>query len=268
MRWLAVLVASAAGIALAAAGVLLLRDDGPEELLPDLDQAVPSQLEIVEEGDSYRLVFASAVDNVGRGPLLIEGERPSREAPALTVRQLVRRTDGTARVREVPDELRYAEAETHRHWHLAGFAVYELRNAADGTTVGPSDKTSFCPGDRYAIEGAEMEEMPSQPVWTDECGQDQPGLLSVRAGISPGYGGGYEPGREGQFVDVTSVPPGRYLLVHRSNPERALEESDYENNAASVLIQLRRSGAIPTVRVLARCPDAETCRRSQSGGGG
>jgi Lysyl oxidase len=267
MRWVAVLVVSAAGVALAAAGLLLLRDDGPEELLPDLDQAAPSQLEIVEEGDSYRLVFASAVDNVGRGPLLIAGERPDRERPAMAVRQLVRRTDGTARERSAPGEIVYAETETHEHWHLLGFEVYELRRAGDGSLVGPSEKTGFCLGDRYETDpGAEAEGKPARAIWTDECGRDQPALLSLQQGISPGFGDDYDPGLEGQFVDVTTVPAGRYLLVHRANPERALEESDYGNNAASVLIQLRRSGAIPTVRVLERCPDSETCRREDGNG--
>jgi len=262
MRWLAVLVVSAAGVALAAAGIFLLRDDGPEELLPDLDQAVPARLEIVEEGDSYRLVFSSAVDNVGRGPLLIEGERPARETAAMAVRQLVRRTDGGSRTRELPGEIRYAETETHEHWHLLGFEVYELRAAGDGSLARPSEKTGFCLGDRYETEqGERVEGKPERAIWTDECGRDQPGLLTVRQGISPGYGDDYDPGLEGQYVDVTNVPPGRYLLVHRANPERSIEEASYENNAASVLIQLRRSGAIPTVRVLARCPDAETCRR-------
>jgi Lysyl oxidase len=85
----------------------------------------------------------------------------------------------------------------------------------------------------------------------------------VREGISPGFGDDYDPELEGQLVDVTNVPAGRYVLVHRANPERALEESDYENNAASVLLQLRRAGVIPSVRVLARCRDADTCSRSQ-----
>ena len=262
MRWLPVLVVSAAGVALAAAAILLLRDDGPEELLPDLDQAVPAELEIVEEGDSYRLVFASAVDNVGRGPLLIDGERPGLETPAMRVRQLVRRTDGAARMRELPGEIRYARTETHEHWHLLGFEVYELRAAGEGTLVRPSEKTGFCLGDRYQTEkGARVEGKPERAIWTDECGRDHPGLLKLRQGISPGYGDDYDPGLEDQFVDVTNVPPGRYLLVHRTNPERSIEEASYDNNAASVLIQLRRSGAIPTVRVLARCPDADTCRR-------
>jgi Lysyl oxidase len=262
MRWLAVLVVSAAGVALATAGLVLLRDDGPEELLPDLDQAVPTGLEIVEEGDSYRLVFASAVDNVGRGPLLIEGERPGRETAAMAVRQLVRRTDGGARTRELPGEIRYAQTETHEHWHLLGFEVYELRSVGEGATALPSEKTGFCLGDRYeTVVGERVEGKPERAIWTDECGRGQPGLLTVRQGISPGFGDDYDPGLEGQYVDVTNVPPGRYLLVHRTNPERSIEEASYENNAASVLIQLRRSGAIPTVRVLARCPDADTCRR-------
>lgn len=264
MRWVAVLLVAGAGVAFGAAGLLLLRDDGPDELLPDLDQAVPSELEIVEEGDNYRLVFASAVDNVGSGPLLLEGERPDRAAEAMTVRQVVRRSDGSTRPRSVRGEIRYVESEDHAHWHLLDFEVYELRRAADGTLVEPAAKTGFCLGDRYETdEASELAGEPPAPVWVDECGRNQPGLLQVREGISPGYGDDYEPALEGQFVDVTNVDAGRYVLVHRVNAERTLEESDYENNAASVLIQLRRAGAIPSVRVLARCPDAETCSRAR-----
>jgi Lysyl oxidase len=262
MRWLAVFAVAAVGVALSAAGLFLLRDDGPSELLPDLDQALPSKLEIVEDGDTYRLVFASAVDNVGAGPLLIEGERPNRGTPAMTARQLVRRTDGSTRARAIPGEIRYVTSERHEHWHLLGFETYELRRAADGTLVQPDAKTGFCLGDRYKTPGRdEPAGTPDRPVWTEECGRGEPGLLAVREGISPGYGDDYDAGLEGQFLDVTNVPAGRYLLVHRANPERVLEEGDYANNAASVLIQLRRAGAIPSVRVLTRCPDAPTCSR-------
>jgi hypothetical protein len=262
MRWLAVLVVSLAGVALAAAGLFLLRGDDPEELLPDFDQAVPARLRIVEEGDSYRLVFASAVENVGRGPLLIEGERPGLEASAMTVRQLIRRTDGSERARRVPGEIRYVEAEERARWLLLGLESYELRRAADGTLVQASDQVGSCPGDRFASDrAAQAGGEQGDPVWTGDCGEGEPGLLAVRAGISPGYGTRVGRAVDRRFVEVTNVPPGRYVLVHRANPERAIEESDYGNNAASVLVQLRRSGVIPTVRVLARCPDTETCRR-------
>jgi Lysyl oxidase len=261
MRWIVALVVTAAGVALASAGLVLLRDEGPEELLPDLDQALPTEVAIVQEGDMYRLTFASAVDNVGLGPLLIEGRRPERSTRAMEVRQLVRRSDGSTRERSVDGEIRYVRSETHAHWHLLGFERYELRDARSGDLVQPDAKTGFCLGDRYETSrDTELENEPSEAVWTEECGRRQPGLLTVSEGISPGYGDDYDPALEGQFLDVTSIPPGRYLLVHRANPDSTLEESSYDNNAASLLIQLRRTtGVIPAVRVLARCPDSETC---------
>ena len=79
----------------------------------------------------------------------------------------------------------------------------------------------------------------------------------MREGISPGYAVGGDSARARLFVDVTNLPAGRYVLVQRTNPDRAVEESDYANNAASVLIQVRRAGVIPSVRVLARCPGAD-----------
>ena len=261
VRWLLVLFLLATGAALTVGAVAVLRDDGPEELLPDLDQAAPSEVAIVQAGDTYRLVFASAVDNVGRGPLLIEGEREGPAEPAMAVRQLVRRTDGTTREREFEAEIRYVQSETHEHWHLLDFEQYELRRAESGELVQPDVKTGFCLGDRYETDrGAPLENEPARPVWTEECGRDRPELLSVREGISPGYGDDYAPELEGQYVDVTQVPAGRYVLVHRANPERAFEESDHGNNAASLLIQLRRTtGEVPTVRVLARCPQSDRC---------
>jgi hypothetical protein len=261
MRWILALVVTAAGVALAFAGLVLLRDEGPEELLPDLDQALPTELAIVQEGDAYRLAFASAVDNVGRGPLLVEGERADRSLAVMEVRQLVRSTDGSTRERSVEGEIRYVRSETHAHWHLLGFERYELRDARSRELVQPDAKTGFCLGDRYETSrDTQLENEPDEAIWTEECGRRRPGLLTISEGISPGYGDDYEPALEGQFLDVTTIPPGRYLLVHRANPDTTLEESDYDNNAASVLLQLRRTtGVIPTVRVLARCPDSETC---------
>jgi hypothetical protein len=260
MRWVAVLVVSLVGIALGVTGLFLLRDDGPEELLPDLAQAVPARFEIVEDGDSYQLVFTSAVANVGAGPLLIEGERPGRETPIMAARQLVRRTDGSARVRSEVGELRYAESQSEGRWQFLGFATFELRRA-DGAPVQPGEVVAACLGDRSKTDAdVRADEVPRRPVWTDGCGPGQPGLLVLREGISPGYGVDDVPSRAGPFIDVTSVPAGRYVLVQQANPERALEESDYANNTASVLIQVRRAGVIPSVRVLARCPGTDVCR--------
>ena len=260
MRWVVVLVVSLVGIALGVVGLLLLRDDGPDELLPDLRQAAPMDVQIVEDGDSYRLAFASVLANVGQGPVLIGAERPGRETPAMSVQQLVRRTDGTSRARSVPAELRYVDSQPAGHWLLSGFVVVELRSAENGDLVRRGESAGVCfRDDRQADPEERSAEEPANPVWTDECGIEQPGLLALREGLSPGYGVDGGRGLGERFVDVTYVAAGRYVLVNRTNAQRALEESNYENNASSVLLQLHRAGALPSVRVLARCPGTEVC---------
>jgi hypothetical protein len=144
--------------------------------------------------------------------------------------------------------LRYVRSETHRHWHLMAFERYELRRR--GALVGRDHKTGFCLNDAY-----ETRALNRAPRWTGECGRRQPRARVLHEGISPGFGDDYVPGKEGQSIDVAGLPPGRYVLVHRANPDRTLRERSYANNAASVLIRLNGR----RVEVLARCPASATC---------
>lgn len=218
------------------------------ELLPDLVQSPPRALEVYESGETWRLAFLSAVENDGRGPMLLVGRRPDEDTPAMGVEQLVRRTDGSAATYPVDGEIRFVESETHRHWHFLDFERYDIL-AADGKAVGRDQKTGFCLGDRYnASRSAVIPGEPDQPVWTQECGRGQPERLVVREGISPGYGDDYVPRLEGQWIDITDLPAGRYVLRHRVNVDRALRESDYGNNSAEVPFDLSWSDSgTPTV---------------------
>jgi len=226
----------------------------PGERLPDLDQALPGAISIETRNGRRVLVFASAVDNVGKGAVVIVGSRRSRAIPTMRIRQLVTRADGSTAVHTLPGRLRYVRSETHSHWHLPGFERYALRRASDGRLVGPDEKTGFCLGDRYRI-ASPPGAAPPEAIWVGECGRGRTRLLRLRQGISPGYGDDYVPALEGQLVDLTGVPAGRYLLVHRVNADRSIRESSYRNNAASALLELRRR----TVRILARCPDSAGC---------
>jgi hypothetical protein len=229
------------------------------EILPDLDQAVPQGVTVERVGNDYRLTFLSAVDNAGAGTLLIDGDR-APTARAMTVTQVIRRQDGTQARYVIPGDIVFVQSETHRHWHLLRFERYELRRLGDGTLVAPDRKTGFCLGDRYDAKALEPPTKPPEPVLTGECGKGRPGLLRVRQGISPGYGDDYVPMLEGQYVDVTDVPAGRYVLVHLANPDRTVREKDYTNNAASVLLALRQNAdGTREVEVLASCPDSATC---------
>jgi hypothetical protein len=230
------------------------------DLLPDLDQAAPAAISVVVRGGRERLVFLSAVENVGAGPLLVSGRRPSTAEPEMTARQLVRSADRTARTYALDARLRFVVSETHRHWHLLGFERYELRSP-DGRSVGRDRKTGFCLGDRYDTHSdSRIPGEPPRAVWTQECGRGQVGRLRILEGLSPGFGDDYVPLLEGQFIDVTGLPPGRYVLVHSTNPARDLRESSYANNAASALLELGRDKrGRATVAVLATCPDSPRC---------
>jgi hypothetical protein len=208
--------------------------------LPDLDQAAPLGVAVDARRGRLLLVFGSAVDNVGEGPLVVEGERAGS---VMRTWQLV----GTRRY-ALPTPLRFVHSQTHRHWHLVDFERYELRRR--GRLVGRDRKTGFCLNDAYETRAANR-----RPRWTGDCGRNRPAARTLREGISPGFGDDYVPAREGQSIDVTDLPPARYVLVHRANPERGLRESSYANNAASVAIELRGG----RVSVLARCPDSASC---------
>jgi hypothetical protein len=221
--------------------------DAPE-LLPDLVQSPPRALEVYRAGDTWRLAFLSAVENDGRGPMLLVGTRPNQSTPAMTVEQLVRHPDGSASTYSVHGEIRFVRSETHRHWHFLDFERYDILTA-DGKTVGRDQKTGFCLGDRYnASRSIQLSGEPEQPVWTQECGRGQPERLIVREGISPGYGDDYVPRLEGQWIDITGLPAGSYVLRHRVNVERVLRESDYGNNSAETSFELSWSDSgTPTV---------------------
>ena len=90
-------------------------------------------------------------------------------------------------------------------------------------------------------------------------------MLGLQEGISVGYGDDYAANLEGQYLRLTGLAPGRYVLVHRVNADRRLRELDHRNNAASLLLRLRWRGREPLVRVLRTCPARARCDRRPIG---
>ena len=256
MKGIAILAAALAAVAAGCAGGGT-RSEQPRELLPDLEQVAPQAVSVKRVGGRDLLVFLSAIDNLGAGPIILDARRTSTGDP-MTVVQEIDRADGTKTTRTVRVDMRYVRSETHAHWHVLDFERYELRRS-DGTSVGRDRKTGFCLGDRYERTSLDLPGKPEEAIWIEECGKGEPSALSVRQGISPGYGDPYVPTREGQSIDVSGLSLGRYTLVHRVNPERELRESDYENNAASALIALSRQGGRLAARLVRACPRTAVC---------
>jgi len=118
------------------------------------------------------------------------------------------------------------------------FDRFELRRASDYARVRPDQKTGFCLGDRYDTHRS-FRTKPRVAELHGQCRPDERGALAVGQGISVGYGDDYPAYLEGQSIDITGLQPGKYVLVHRVNSDQRLRETDYSNNASSVLLELQ-----------------------------
>jgi glucose/arabinose dehydrogenase len=236
----------------------------PLERLPDLDQETPSDVTVAVAGSrqspTYVLGFRSAVRNIGSGPFVIQGRRVFPAGDLLMqADQIIRVDAGKPGVVSNVGELHYVRSPDHQHWHLLGFDHYELRRAGEGGALVQDRKSGFCLGDRYQAVPRLLSASPRQKVYRSRCGLGQTGLLSIREGISVGYGDDYKAYLEYQDLPLTGLPDGRYVLVHRVNADRRLREITYDNDAASVLLELRWRSGKPSIQVLVRCPDTDQC---------
>jgi Lysyl oxidase/WD40-like Beta Propeller Repeat len=230
------------------------------ELPPDLDQQAPSDLDVRPSARGFRLWFTAATDNVGLGPLIVNGRRRG-PGGTMTANQRVRLTNGSLRTNPSIGTWRYDASPDHAHWHFLHYQRYELRRTT-GSVVLRDRKSGFCLGDRYGVAPGKLEGRVPAPVFRGYCNLYEPDAPNVDGGTSIGYSDRYHSRLDGQNLDLTRVPPGEYLLVHRTNLEISIRELRYENNAASVRIRLswpRGRNREPAVRVLRTCPDSDRC---------
>jgi Lysyl oxidase len=213
----------------------------PVEKLPDLVQHVPEDLGVVDAGGTWHFGFTSAVENYGAGELHLESHRVDTSDPNMTSDQVVQlEGGGSTTYPAVSTSFFYAP---HNHWHYLNLDRYSLRRDSDGAPAATDHKQGFCLGDRYRRDsnGNKIKPLPpgeEPPYHYDDCQEANPNALSVVMGMSPGYGDDYYAQLEGQFIDLTGVPAGRYDVVHVANSDCTLHESSLLNNAAAVKVDL------------------------------
>jgi hypothetical protein len=252
--------------------------------LPDLVQVAPDKISIekvrTRGKTSWRLIFESAVQVPrGRGPIIVVGHRTSTKEKFLTADQYIDVIDPATNevlsqqvVRKV-GRLTYVSNPDHEHFHYIGFDRFELRRGADNHRVVVDRKTGFCLGDRYQVgqlgqtagvhgqrRAIARASVITPADLSQNCESGHPKSLTVKEGITPGNGDNYKPSLEGQYLVITDVPAGRYVLVHRVNSDRKLRETTFANDASSALIKLSWSkSGHPSVRVLKRCEGTARC---------
>ncbi len=261
LRVLACMVLAGAIASMSLVAVASSQGDG-RELLPDLDPATPNQLLVSRAGaqhPQYLLGFQSAAGNVGEGPLTIYGHRVDLRTPTMVADQVIDRTGGTQAVTRGVGSLKFVRSPDHRHWHLLRFMRYELRRAGSSQAVVRDRKSGFCLGDRYAVSGRNLSARAPRKAFETRCGLNLLRRLDVREGISVGYGDNYTAFLEGQSLPLDGLRSGRYVLVHRVNVERRIRELSYDNDASSVVLDLRWRRGVPHLTVIASCPDTDRC---------
>jgi Lysyl oxidase len=225
-------------------------------LLPDLSPQPPRQLTVrsvqLDGRERFQLGFRSAADNLGPGQLVVDARRDPRRPSLLAATQIITRADRSKTRRRLPARLRYVRSLDHSHWHYLGFMRYELRRRGDGLRVGRDHKTGFCLGDRYQTpKGRRLRGRRGPAAFATNCGEGRPDLSRLREGISVGYGDDYDAHLEGQEIDITDLPAGRYVLVHTVNPDRSLAERTNRNNTSRAAIRIALGAAgRPTVKLL------------------
>ncbi len=230
--------------------------------LPDIVQILPPRVGVAfrqsNRGRRTLLTFPTAIENHGAGPLIVRTASGNSADGSLAANQLVARSDG-GRERLAPTlRLDYVSGGGHSHFHLRDFARYELRTVG-GESLRRDRKTGFCLGDRYDWTGsARMSGEPARAIYRGQCGRDRPGLTSLTQGISVGFGDIYPARLEGQFIDVTGLRTGRYVLVLRVDPEGRLLDMHEDNDASSALVKLVQ-GSRPRARILSWCSGRVSC---------
>jgi hypothetical protein len=111
----------------------------------------------------------------------------------------------------------------HGHYHLQGFARYELYDLAE-TVLITGRKQAFCLRDNHMV-------VPGSGAAKFSCSCQ---------GISAGWSDLYASSLDCQWLDITGVPAGTYVLSVTVNAESGLPESNFENNTQTAIVTIKK----------------------------
>ncbi len=186
----------------------------------------PADTWFVSDEEGRRLLrFATVAANLGDGPLDVIAE-PGADGSARTWQRVW--TDSWHFEDHLSGE--FVFHPTHDHVHFDAFERYRLLDA-NGSVVAASEKVSFCLRDSVRLS----EELPpvTGPMLADDGACD--GNQQV---INAGFGDHYHALLDDQWIDVTGVPPGSYLVEITVDPLNLILESDESNNSATFPVEL------------------------------
>jgi len=219
----------------------------PRDLLPDLSMRMPTDLRIeTTSNGTRRLRFTGVMVNIGSGPFETRASRRSTSTPTMLVSQRIYNTAGGTRVHDTEAIAKYA-GDGHDHWHVQEVAAYALyAPTGKGPFLRRDSKVGFCFFDtnpyRLSLPGAP----PTRQYEMSGCGKRS--SLFVKNGISVGWSDRYPSTFAWQWIDITNLPAGEYLLKVSVDPNGNFEEEREKNNCNWTRIRFNASGPGLTIR--------------------
>ncbi|KAK5870310.1 hypothetical protein PBY51_024960 [Eleginops maclovinus] len=193
--------------------------------------------------DPYYIQAASYIQRVQMYALRCAAEENclSRSAYQPSVRDLDYRVllrfpqrvknQGTADFLPVKPQHEWEWHSCHQHYHsMEAFSNYDLLDVSSGQKVAEGHKASFCLEDTSCDPGVRR----------------RFACTSHTQGLGPGCYDTYHANIDCQWIDITDVPPGNYILKVTVNPSQAVQESDFSNN--EVLCDIRYTGGYVQAR--------------------
>jgi hypothetical protein len=188
-------------------------------------------------------------------------------------------TSGRVARTSAAGQMQFSPAGGHNHWHYLHFEDYVLLSLPDLQFVAPTRKTGFCLvglahsfscgannpnhltiGNPAELSGGPYPATQAMGMITQATGPDR----SPERSSYDSYG----PSVEGQDIDITGVPDGRYCLSFTVDPEDEIVEESSANNGASRLIDIGTQGGGRTVRVGQAYENSGTCKVTDPPAGG
>lgn len=127
---------------------------------------------------------------------------------------------GTQDFRPISNQEDWVWHNCHQHYHsFESFIHYDILDV-NMKKVAEGHKASFCLEDSSCLAGA-------SPSYRCSTGVQ---------GISVNCGDLYARHLDCQWIDITGLTPGRYIVRQIVNPNRYVAESDYRNNVISCTI--------------------------------
>lgn len=194
--------------------------------------------DVAQRGARRCLRFDTIVANFGTGPLEVH-THVGTVATDRSVSQRISRSDGT--YYDVPAGT-FELDPAHAHFHLAQFAVAMLwRSDAKGARLGRApvrtgDKAGFCLEDVQHRGGNVV----AAYTWPYACYPTvtRDGAVEQVQGISVGWSDIYDVSVAHQYVEVTGVPDGYYLLTITTDPGHRLRETTTKDNTVTQRIRI------------------------------